>query len=414
MRKRTLSVLLIAVLLFAVTLSVSAKTKIEVWHSMSMGYGMDFIEEIAKKFNEENPDIEVEIVYSGGYQASLQSAQAALAAGGPPNVAMFEQTRGAAFVDAGALEPLNEYFEKEPNISFDDFFPGLQRTAMYEGTIYGIPYNTSTPLLYYNKDLFKKAGLEGPPETWDELLEYSQILWEKLGVYGIDFYHWGWLFEAWIGQNGGRILADDFSEFIFNSEEAVEAMEFVQDMVHKHGVATFNSSSEGYDMFFSERLAMTMRSTASLQSNIKTATFDLGVAPLPYHKEHYAPIGGANFFMFDTGTQEQKDAAWKFLMYLIEPDNFAEFAINTGYMVAYEEAYQNEKLQAHLKNEPRANVTYQQLDYAYPRPQVPFWQEVHNELNWLWDQMFVEKGDVKQALDEVVKTGNRLIRVYQR
>ena len=411
-KKTALIVSLVAVFFMFTVTSISAQTEISVWHSMSSGYGQEFIEEIAEVFNEEYEDIEVEIVYSGGYQETLQGAQAALAAGDPPNVSMFEQSRGAAFVDAQALEPLEPYFERTEGLDFEDFFPGIRRAATYGDTVYGIPYNTSTPLLYYNKELFEEAGLEGPPETWDELLEYSITLKEELDVYGKDFYSWGWLFEAWIGQNGARILNEDNTEFIFNSEEAVEAMQFAQDMVHEHEVAVYGSGAEGYDMFFSEQIAMTMRSTAALNSNIESADFEMGVAVLPYNTEQYVPIGGANFFMFDTGTQEEKDASWEFLTYLVEADNFAEFAIETGYMAAKDDAYNSDKLQEHFENEPRATVTYDQLDYAYPRPQVPFWGEVHSELGWLFDQMFTDQADVGEALDSVVETGNRLMGVY--
>ncbi len=412
MRRFTLIALLALALVITLSLGTAAQVQVQVWHSMSMGYGMEFIEEMGEKFNAENPDIQVEIVYSGGYQPSMQSAQAALAAGDPPNVAMFEQTRGAAFVDAGAVLDLEPYFEKTDWLDFDDFFPGLQTAAKYDGIIYSIPYNTSTPLLYYNKELFAEAGLEGPPETWDDLLEYSKILTEELGVKGIDFYTWGWLFETFIGQNGARILNEDKTEFIFNSPEAVEAMQFCQDMVHEYQVATWGSGAEGYDLFFGGQIAMTIRSTAALQSNIGNANFDLGVAKLPYNTEPYAAIGGANFFMFDTGTEEQKEASWKFLTYLMEPENFGQFAMNTGYQVAYRTAYEHPALQAFFEEEPRATVTYQQLDYAHPRPQVPFWGEVHSELGWLFDQMFAEQADIQESLDAVVATGNRLLRVY--
>ncbi|MFP4698547.1 MAG: ABC transporter substrate-binding protein [Eubacteriales bacterium] len=410
MSKKLSALLFTCFLVFVLSLQVSAQIEITVWHSLSMGYGQEVIEEKAAEFNELHDDIQVEIVYSGGYQETLQGAQAALAAGDPPNISMFEQSRGAAFVDAQALEPLGSYFDRTEDLSFDDFFPAVRETAIYNGTIYGIPYNTSTPLLYYNKELFEEAGLEGTPETWDDLLDYSYTLKEELDVYGIDFFPWGWMFEAWTGQNGAEILNEDNTKFIFNSPEAVEAMKFTQDMVHKHDVAIYGE--EGDEMFLTGQLGMIQRSTAALKRSIQMADFELGVAVQPYNTERYVPIGGANFFMFDTGTQEEKDASWEFLTYLIQAENFAEFAIETGYMAAKYDAYESELLQQYFEEEPRAYVTYEQLAYAHPRPKVPFWGEVHSELGWLFDQMFVEQADVSKALDSVVETGNRLMRVY--
>lgn len=399
----------------AFTFSGSAAVEIDVWHSMSEGYGLEIIEELGEEFSEEHDDIDVNVSYSGGYQETLRKAQAAMSAGDPPNISQFEQTRGAAFVDAGALEPLEPYFEQEEDLSFDDFYDSLIETAVYDDTVYGIPYNVSTPLLYYNNDLFEEAGVEGPPETWDELLEVSQKITSELDdVYAIDFYPWGWLFEAWAGQNGCEVLSEDGSEFALNSPECVEAMEFTQDLVHEHDVATHGSGGEGYDLFFSERLAMAQRSTAALSSNIESSDFDMRVAETPKGPEGgYVPIGGGNFFMFDTGSDEEKEASWEFLKFIIRADNLATFAAETGYMASRKQAYNHEILQDKLEEDPRFQVTYDQLDYAHPRPKVPFWGEIDSELEWLFDQQFAENGDVKEALDEIKEEGDRLLRVYR-
>lgn len=415
-KKIILYLTLVALLIFGFSSYASAQTEIKVWHSMGKDYGQEIIEDLTEEFNEENDDIDVELTYSGGYQETLQGAQSALSAGDPPNISMFEQTRGAAFVDAGALEPLNSYFEDTEGLSFDDFFPEVRETAIYDDTIYGIPYNTSTPVMYYNKDLFEEAGLdpEDPPETYEEVKEYSEEIVENTDAkYGIDFYHWGWLFEAYAGSNGAQFLNEDRSEFIFNSEEAVEAMEFTQDLVHEHELARFGSGGEGYDLFFGGDLAMVERSTAALESNKESADFDMGVAPMPYFEEPYVPIGGSNFFMFDTGSQEEKDASWKYLTYIIDKENFANFAKETGYMAAHEDAYESDILEQRFEDEPRARVTYDQLENAHPRPKVPFWGEMASELEWLSDKMFADEADVQETLDDVVETGNKLLRTYQ-
>ncbi len=414
LNKLKFSLLIAAVIIMVFAVQVDADViEIDVWHSMSSGYGLEFIEDIGDEFNEMQDDIEVNIVYSGGYQETLEGAQAALAAGDPPNVSMFEQSRGAAFVDAEAVLSLEPFFEEDDSVDLDDFFPELMATSTYEGTVYGIPYNTSTPLLYYNKEMFEEAGLEGPPEDWDEILEYSQILQDELGVYGIDFYPWGWLFEAWTGQAGARVLNEDLTEFTLNSPEAVEAMEFTQDLVHEYGVATYGSGAEGYDNFFGENLAMTQRSTAALESNRESADFDMGVAITPAGPAgHYVPFGGGNFFMFDTGTEEEQQASWEFLKFIIEAENWAEFAASTGYMAAHEEAYNHEILQERFEEVPEARLTYDQIEDGHPRPQVPFWGEIHSELGWLFDRMFAEQADVQESLDQIKELGDRLIDVY--
>jgi len=413
-KKNTFIFFLMAAFLLAFSFQASANVvEIDLWHSLSGDYGLEFIEELGEEFNEMHDDIEVNVVYSGGYQETLEGAQAALAAGDPPNVSMFEQSRGAAFIDAEALLPLEPFMEDDEEVNLEDFFPELLETGTYNDTVYGIPYNASTPLLYYNKEMFDEVGLEGPPEDWDEILEYSQILHDELGVYGIDFYPWGWMFEAYIRSAGADVIDDDFSEFKLNSPEAVEAMEFAQDLVHEYGVATYGSGDEGYDNFFGENLAMTQRSTAALESNRESADFEMGVAKTPAGPAGRAvPFGGGNFMMFDTGTEEEQEASWEFMKFLIEPENWASFAANTGYMAGYEDAYNHEILQERFEEVPEAQVTYDQIEYGHPRPQVPFWGEIHSELGWLFDQMFAEQADVQDSLDEIKELGDRLLDVY--
>lgn len=414
--KKQVTVSFLALTFFlAFSISGFAVVEIDVWHSMSSDYGLEVIEELGEEFNEKHEDIQVNITYSGGYQETLRKAQSALSAGDPPNISQFEQTRGAAFVDAGALEPLEPYFEQEEDLSFDDFDESLIETAVYDDTVYGVPYNVSTPLLYYNNDLFEQAGVDGPPETWEELLEISKKITDELDdVYAIDFYPWGWLFEGWTGQAGCDVLSEDKSEFTLNGPGCVEAMEFTQDLVHEYDVATYGSGGEGYDLFFSEELAMAQRSTAALASNIESSDFDMRVAPQPKGPDGgYVPIGGGNFFMFDTGSEEEKQASWEFIKFIIRADNLATFAAETGYMASTEQAYNHPILQEKLEEDPRYQVTYEQLDVAHPRPKVPFWGEIDSELENLFDVQFAENGDVKEVLDEIKKEGDRLLRVYQ-
>lgn len=393
--------------------------EIEVWHSLSQNFGAPQLESFVERFNEEQNDVSVTLVYQGGYTDTLRAAEAALAGGAPPDVSMFEQTRGAGFVDAGAILPLDDLIGNDPDIAIDDFFPRLMTTVTIDGRAWGIPYNTSTPLIYYNRDLFREMGLDPEtdfPETWDELLEVGReftvredgelVRW----AFGLPTAP-GWMFDAFLGQAGGTFLNDDGSEFVFNSPEAVEMMEFWVTL-RDEGVGF---PGGGADDFFAGNQAMLYQSTAVLENMFDNATFDLGVAPMWRHREASVPIGGGNFYIFDQGDDRVHQAAWEFLKWLVTDEPAAEFAIATGYHVQRVDTLEHPLMRERFEDRPEARITYDQLQsYAKARTLVPFWGEIHDLMTVATQQVLLEDRDPQAALDEAVAEANRLLEAYRR
>lgn len=393
----------------------ASQVKVMLWHSLDERTGAPEFEQICKDFNDTHPHIQLEVQYAGSYGKALEKMQVAWAGGVAPNIAMLEQTRNTIFYYFGGLLKLDDFINGLNGIDLNDFSQSMLGSVTYDGSIYGLPYNTSTPLIYYNKDLFMLSGLAPvAPKTWNEILEFSRkIAKDKDGdgrtdVFGIDFYAWGWLFEAWIGQNGARVLNDSLTAFTLNSPEAVEAMQFTQDLVHKYNVAYYAGES-GYNLFWTNRLAMGERSTASLADNISKSQglFDMGVAPLACNKECYAPIGGGNLVLFNTGSDAQKEAAWEVLKFITSTEQLARFSASTGYMAARRSSFNHPILRECFATEPRYRATYEQMEVAYSRPKVPFWNStMAPELEKFYKLQFSQNGNVKQGLDEIARLGN--------
>jgi sn-glycerol 3-phosphate transport system substrate-binding protein len=394
------------------SLSYAQPVQIEAWHSLGTNFGGPEFEALVAEFNQAQDEIQVEVVYAGEYTPALQRAQAALAAGNPPHVVMFEQTRGAGFVDAQAIMPLGDFIATDSEVTMEDFFDRLLLACDYDGTLYCLPYNTSTPLIYYNADIFREAGLDpdtDAPTTWEELLEVGPQL-SVVNDQG-QLERWalglatspGWLFDAWLGQAGGRI---------FNDEAGIEVAEFWLELVERDIAVASDSQTED---FFAGRQAMILASTANLENYFTQADFDLRAATLWCHSECYAPIGGGNFYIMDTGSEAERQAAWEFLKWVAAPEQSARFAAATGYMAPMPAALETETLQARFEQLPEARLTYDQMSsHGYPRTLVPFWNEVHSAYGTATEEILLAGTDPQRALDIAAQEANRLLQVYAR
>lgn len=406
-RKATIVTLALAL---ALSLSVpSLAVKITVWHSLSLEKTQIF-EGIAEGFNELHPDIEVEIVRAGSYTETFEKLLVNIAAGTAPNISMLEQARTQNLAAEGAVVPLTQYIDGPYGFDIDDLYPGLLDFVTFEGEVYALPYNVSTLVNYINMTMVEEVGLmPQPPRTWDEYYDYSIRLARDTNsdgvndIIGMDLYSMGWQFENWLGQNGARVLSEDGTKFTLNSPEAVAAMSFLQDIIYHRQAGAIHSQNAGYEMFWQGRLGMAARSTATVKTNQERAVglFDLSIAEMPCNKECYVSIGGANFSMINTGTDEEKLAAWKFLAYMTDTDNLAKFAAASGYMASRRSSVQSEIMQYEFRTDPFMTVTYRQLEYAHPRPKVPLGNLYDSQLNSAYRPLFAEGRNPQEVLDQV-------------
>ncbi|MDD2717516.1 MAG: extracellular solute-binding protein, partial [Candidatus Wallbacteria bacterium] len=147
------------------------------WHGMGGPLG-DALKEMINQFNRANPEIVVKEVHMGQYDTLQQKIIASLVAGTSPDLAQCYEALTMKLISAGKIIPLNQFIDQQLDFRKEDIFPSFLANNTYDGVIYSMPFNKSTPVMYYNKDLFRKYGLdpEKPPATWDELFEASKKL----------------------------------------------------------------------------------------------------------------------------------------------------------------------------------------------------------------------------------------------
>ena len=390
--------------------------KLEFWHAMG-GHNGEVLEDMVAKFNQEHPHIQVEATFQGKYAEIAEKIWTAIQAGAvpPPDVA---QMGGAPmFGETGALVPITD-FTDGPN--------GIDRTKIYDafwayntagGRIWSMPFNNSMPILYYNKDLFKAAGLdpEKPPRTWDELVEAAKALTKDTDGDGqID--QWGfnttssthWYLSALILQNGGRIINDDETRVLYDGPEAVEALQFWGDLVNKYKVMPPAQHKGAKNDFLAGKVGMLMRSSAGLFSTLEQASFEVGVAMLPAKKARVAPIGGASLVIFK-GEEKRMNAAWEFVKWLTSPENSNYWAMHTGYIPIYKDALQAPEMQEFLKDNPLYKTVVEQLEYSYGIPVFSELGTSDTELRKAVEKVELGKATPEEALAEAARVVNEAL-----
>lgn len=304
------------------------------------------------------------MVYTGTYAETAQKISAALATGTLPNGGVIPA--GPIFTGANNNYKILEYLEKEPEI-LQDIYEGIWDYAKYAGKICAIPYNISTPLLYYNKDLLKRAGLDPdrPPTTWDELLTFAKEVVKSIpGVYGINMSDTAWFFKALLLQNNCGIVTETLPpDPLFDSPKGVEAARFWKTLVEE-GVMPVGLHKMAEKHFLSGTLAFCIASSSKLGDWYGKTAFEFGVAFLPGKERYAVPIGGATLVLFPH-TPAEDDATWELIKWLITPTNIARWAMATGYLPIRKSCLELPEMKQFLEQKPLFKVPFDQLQYGY-------------------------------------------------
>ena len=323
----------VAVLAGAVLLygTARAQTEIQWWHSMQ-GALNDKLNELASGFNASQKEYKVVAIFKGQYPESMTAAIAAFRAGNAPHILQVFEIGTATMMGAkGAIKPVYQLM-KEAGEPFDakNYLPAV--AGYYtdsQGNMLSLPFNSSTPVFYVNKDAFKKAGLDGTaPKTWKEFA----VVAGKLKASGQQcVYSTGWPawvhvenFSAWhnlpIGTRENGIAGTD-TEFKINSPQHVMHVGMLADFAKK-GLFTYSGrKNEAEARFFSGECAM-LTSSSGAQANIRrNAKFDFSVNFLPYHDDiKGAPqnsiIGGASLWVMSGKKPAEYKGVTKFFSYL--------------------------------------------------------------------------------------------------
>ncbi|MCV6609830.1 MAG: ABC transporter substrate-binding protein [Amphritea sp.] len=358
--------------------TAQAKTDLTMYYPVAVGGPLTkIVDGMISDFEAKNPDIDVNAIYAGNYNDARIKALAALKSGKPAQLSVMFSIDLHELRDLDAIVPFEDVVESaEDKQWLKSFYPTLMQNGTADEKTWGIPFQRSTIVMYYNKDAFRDAGLnpEQPPQTWDQLVSMGQKLTQKDATGNVA--RWGamipstgypyWMFGALTKQNGEVLMNRAGNETYFDKPEVIEALSFWKDLGQKHQVMPQGTIEWGTlrQNFLEQKTAIMWHSTGNLTTVKKNAKFDFGVAMLPAQKELGSPTGGGNFYIFKDSSAEERQAALKLIRHMTAPEQAAQWSINTGYMGISPAAYDTKALQDYVVQFPPAAVARDQLEHA--------------------------------------------------
>ncbi len=352
------------------------------WHAMGGPLG-ETLDKIIDDFNRATPDKEpIVSVHLGHYNTLSQKLMGAVAAHRPPAMSQVYGSWTAEFLEAGKIVPFSNYIGEGKPISqeaIDDMFPVFRDENTWGDSLVTLPFNKSILALYYNKDLFDKYGIPGPPKTWDEFKEIAKKLTidtdgdGKPDIYGHAFVVNVWTFETLLFQNGGRLF-DENGQPAFNGPEGVAALQYMVDLL-RDGCAYLTTGYKHQDDFAAGRVAMVLGSVVSYSFMKKKINFHLGVAPVPHGRKKVYVISGTNVALYSSKSvpEPKRQRAAEFVNYFYRPDVQAYWSVHTGYMPVVKSALNDPQIKEFFKQVPGMKDVYEQINYAVFEPRDPAW-----------------------------------------
>ncbi len=379
-------------------------------------------QQVLRVFQEKNPGIRVEYINipSNEYLAKIT---AMMAAGSPPDVFFINNIDFPGLASRGVLKPLDPFIQRD-KYPTGDIFPGILKAFQWGGAQYGLPRDVSNLVVFYNRNLLRKAGLPDPkPDwTWDDFLRYAKALTvEKDGKrvqWGVSFQTFYLFWEPWVWSAGGRFYSPDHSKFLLNSPPSVEGLQFYLDLRYKHHVAPTPEEAQdrgAFTMFLNGQTGMIVDGRWRVPTLKARAKFDFDVVPFPRGKAgSIVDIDGSGWVMA-AGTRNP-EAAWKLLSFLAGPEASQIFT-KTGLIIPargvdvknVEKSIQNLK-DFFVPPPPRSQHFFLTVNKtARPTETFERWNQALQLINKALEPVWQGKAELKAALDGVAPQVQKIL-----
>ena len=355
------------------------KTTISFWHSMG-GVNGQAIDTLVQKFNDENEyGITVEAEYQGSYDDALNKLKSAQIGNMGADLVQVYEIGTRFMIESGWIVPMQSMVNAD-EYDTSVLEPNLAAYYTINDMLYSMPFNSSTPLMYYNKDMFDAAGITEIPDSLEAIAQIGDKLLDSgaqevmsLGIYG-------WFFEQFIGKQGleyanngnGRTEAATAVAFDENGAAANILNEWknLYDLGYAPNVG--KGGDAGLADFSAGKSAITLGSTASLKQILQDVDgkFEVGTAYFPKVKstdEGGVSIGGASLWALDNSDPKKLRATWEFVKFLISPESQAFWNAETGYFPVNVDAHDEDVFKENIEKYPQFETAIDQLHDSAPQ-----------------------------------------------
>jgi sn-glycerol 3-phosphate transport system substrate-binding protein len=401
-----------AAIIFAAALALAAplcaQAKLTVWYAISGDSGEAF-KAMLDKYAAANPDVALTYSYSGNYGDTATKVSAALVSKTAPDVALM--AAGPLYTGARGDFFLEEKI-KDADFGKDDVFPGVWDYAKYQGRVCAVPYGISTPILYYNKSILAKAGIDiekNPPKTWDDLFKMAKTAQAKgnaagsADFWGFDVTDVAWLFKTMLAQNGNEIVSVSGTKItpVFNDDKALQVTAFWKRLVDEK-IMPMGQHSNAEKKFLSGNTAFFVATSSRIAKWTKDPAIPVSAVAMPYWKKPSVALGG-NVLVILSQDPATREAAWKLIKFLASAENQTDFAVKTGYLPIRKSGLARQAVKDAIGKNAMYGVAFKQMDTS--------WSYWHFEAMGTMDSLLAQALDAiergadapKAALDKAVK-----------
>ncbi len=381
---------------------------IEFWHAMTGGLEKT-LQTMTQKFNDSHPNITVKLVNQGTYDDLNKKLMAAAKSHTSPVMAQAYEDWMQEYINNDLIADLTPYIQNKTvgwsDSELNDIVQVFREENTWNNKFYGVPFNKSTEVLYYNTDMFKENNLK-VPTTWAELENAAKTM-TKGKVIGMGFENAiGLNFPTWVQQAGGQFVDVNNNKVAFDSAEGKKALTFLNDMVNNKKIARL----AGEDKFMSDPFArgdvgMYIGSSAGISFVGASAKdkINWATAPLPGDKKASTQFQGTNVVAFKSATDQEKLAAWEFMKFLSSKEQTIYWAENTGYVPVRESALNDAEWKKYIQENPNFAAAEEQFNAGYYFPHLNGASAMKTAYSTEIQAVLVGKKSVDQGLKDAAK-----------
>ena len=419
----------VSLLLLGISTMAVAKEKIVFWHAMG-GNFQPTLNKIVEEYNKSQDEYEVEALYQGSYQETLNKFKSVQGTDKAPALVQLNEISTEYMYNSGAITPMQNFVNKD-GYDLTKLEDTLINYYTINGTLYSMPFNSSASVLLYNKDAFKEVGLdpEKAPRSYKEISEAAKKLTKGTGRYGFAMIMDAWFIEQllanentlYVNEENGR--AGKVPTGVAYEGDKIKAIfSWLNDMYRTNTATSYGKEYQNTRAaFLSGKVTMYMDSSSGIQQLTELADFEIGTAYVPSESGEFVgvPIGGASLWVTNSVPTKQQEAAWDFIKYAVSKESQALWASSTGYYSVNKEAYNLDLLKNDLEKTPQKLVAVNEIKNTKKTPAtsgavVGVFPELRKLMTDAMEKVYVGNEKLDKVIDKVVKDSDRVIKRYNR